>query len=95
MFMSYCSSDLFQMKIALKTPYKPNYGGRTLGGSLKQAWIIRSCIGPNGLPLKNFIYAKLDHMVSWNSETGEVATIEYAKLGYGLTNIWRDELNGQ
>ncbi len=59
------------------------YGGRRrLGKSLQQAAIIRAYAYPSGLPRTNFVLARINNMVKWDKDTGEVSTIEYkADLG--------------
>lgn len=61
------------------------------GKSIKQAVIIRSCIDVRGLPKRNFVLARVECMVHWNSETGEVKTLEYNKSGSKIEFVSYDE----
>lgn len=61
------------------------------GARLRTALIIRSMIGPNGLPIKNFVLASHKHMTAWNNETGEVRTIKYSN-GAKIKYVWYDEV---
>lgn len=53
------------------------YGGRQQGKAYRQAAIIRSVIDARGLPYKNFVLARIEYMVAWDSITGEVKTLKY------------------
>jgi hypothetical protein len=65
-------------------------GAREQGKRIKQAAIVRSIVGPNGLPVKNFILARVDYMVAWD-KNGEVRTIGYNVEKKIISNVWYNE----
>lgn len=63
-----------------------------IGSTIRQTLLIRSIIDKRGLPKKNFVLARIECMVHWSCETGEVKTIEY-NTGVQITKVWYDEVN--
>jgi len=67
-----------------------NIGGRNQGNQLRQAAIIRALSYPDGLPKRSFILARIDCMVKWDADTGEVSTIKYRQQSE-ITYVSYDE----
>lgn len=63
------------------------------GKSHKTALLIRLIIDERGLPRRNFVLAKNDCMVAWDSETGEVKTLAYEVNLTEYNEFWYEELN--
>lgn len=56
------------------------------------AKLIHSQIDERGLPKRNFILCSSANMISWDSQTGEVKTIEYgARQAKEVIEFWFDE----